>query len=164
MAGVAQRDIETISNQSGYTFLLSDVDTDFSSLEQAALPGSLRVSNVSENSNGPVSNVSYAAVATASSPTTTPRVHESRPYRNENFLSNFERANVHRDNVTPERPCTAYFQSSVFTDSTAVFDALKSQGFARSSIRCLQQRPTGEILITFSSAHMKEAFVDKNII
>ena len=33
MAGVAQRDVETISNQSGDTFLLSDVDTDFSSVE-----------------------------------------------------------------------------------------------------------------------------------
>jgi len=158
MAGVAQRNIETISNQSGDTFLLSDVDTDLPSVEQ---PAALPVPNVSGNSSGPVCNVSYAAVAAESSPTTTPRAHES--YRNENFLSNFERANFHRD-VTPERPCSAYFQSSVFNDSTAVFSALKSQGFAPSSIRCLQRRPTGEMLITFSSEHMKKTFVHKNII
>ena len=66
--------------------------------------------------------------------------------------------------MTPERPCTAYFQASVFADSAAVFDALKAQGFAASSVRCLQRRPTGEMLITFSSAHMKKAFVEKNSI
>ena len=162
MAGVAQRDVETISNQSGDTFLLSDVDTDFPSVEEpAVLPSALPVS---ESSNGPVSNVSYAAVTAASTPAAAPRVQESRPYRNEIFLSSFERANFHPDNVTPERPCTAYFQASVFADSTAVFDALKTQGFAASSVRCLQRRPTGEMLITFSSAHMKKAFVEKNSI
>ena len=162
MAGVAQRDVETISNQSGDTFLLSDVDTDFPSVEEpAVLPSALPVS---ENSNGPASNVSYAAVTAVSTPAAAPRVQESRPYRSEIFLSSFERANFHPDNVTPERPCTAYFQASVFADSTAVFDALKTQGFAASSVRCLQRRPTGEMLITFSSAHMKKAFVEKNSI
>ena len=162
MAGVAQRDVETISNQSGDTFLLSDVDTDFPSVEEpAVLPSALPVS---ENSSGPVSNASYATVTAASTPAAAPRVQESRPYRNEIFLSSFERANFHPDNVTPERPCTAYFQASVFADSTAVFDALKAQGFAASSVRCLQRCPTGEMLITFSSAHMKKAFVEKNSI
>ena len=148
MAGVAQRDVETISNQSGDTFLLSDVDTDFPSVEEpAVLPSALPVS---ESLNGPVSNVSYAAVTAASTLAAAPRVQESRPYRNEIFLSSFERANFHPDNVTPERPCTAYFQASVFADATAVFDALKTQGFAASSVCCLQRRPTGEMLITFS--------------
>lgn len=67
-------------------------------------------------------------------------------------------------NVTPEGPCTAYLQASVFVDSAAVFDTLKAQGFASSSIRCLQRRSTGEMLITFSSVHMKKAFVEKNSI
>ena len=66
--------------------------------------------------------------------------------------------------MTPEGPCTAYLQASVYADSAAVFDVLKAQGFASSSIRCLQQRPTGEMLITFSSGHMKKAFVEKNSI
>ena len=75
MAGVAQRDVDTISNQSGDTFLLSDVDTDFPSVEQpAVLPSSLPVSTVSENSNGAVSNVSYAAITAASTPAAAPRV------------------------------------------------------------------------------------------
>lgn len=48
MARVARRDVDTISNQSGDTFLLSDVDTDFPSVEQqAVLPSSLPVSTVS---------------------------------------------------------------------------------------------------------------------
>ena len=165
MAGVPQRDVETISNQSGDTFLLSDVDTDFPSVEQqAALPGSLPVWIVSENSNGPVSNVSYATAAAEAAPVTAPRVHESTPYRNEYFLSGFERSNFHPDNVTQKCPCTAYFQASVFAESAAVFDALKAQGFASSSVRCLQRRLTGEMLIAFSSAHMKKAFVEKNSI
>ena len=168
MAEVAQRDVETISNQSGDTFLLSDVDTDFPSVdEQAVLSGSLPAPTVSENLNEPVSNVSrasYAATAAVNIPATTPRVDEPRPYRNEHFLSGFERANFHPDNVTPDRPCTAYFQAATFADSAAVFDALKTQGFASSSVRCLQRRPTGEMLITFSSAHMKKAFVEKNSI
>lgn len=58
----------------------------------------------------------------------------------------------------------AHLQASVFADSAAVFDTLKAQGFASSSIRCLQRRPTGEMLITFSSVHMKKAFVEKNSI
>ena len=78
MAGVAQRDVDTISNQSGDTFLLSDVDTDFPSVEQpAVLPSSLPVSTVSENSNGAVSNVSYAAITAASTPAAAPRVQEN---------------------------------------------------------------------------------------
>ena len=52
----------------------------------------------------------------------------------------------------------------VFPDSVAVFDALETQGFVSSSIRCLQRRLTGEMLITFSSVHMKNAFVQKNSI
>ena len=74
------------------------MDTDFPSVEEpAVLPSALPVS---ESSNGPVSNVSYAAVTAASTPAAAPRVQESRPYRNEIFLSSFERANFHLDNVT----------------------------------------------------------------
>lgn len=94
-----------------------------------------------------------------------PRVNENpRGYHGGQYLTRFEKENFHQDNVTPERPCTAYFQASVFADSAAVFDALKTQGFVPSSICCLQTRPTGEILITFSGMHMKNAFVEKNSI
>ena len=106
-------------------------------------------------------NAIYAAAVADN----TPRVNEnSCGYRSEHYLSRFERDNFHSNNVTPDRPCTAYFQASVFADSAAVFDALKTQGFVPSSIRCLQRRPTREMLITFSSMHMKNAFVENNSI
>ena len=173
MAGVARPDVDSISNQSGDTFLLTDVEDDVPSLEeqQASIPASENLESNLQNleSNLSVcenSNTTYAAAAASAE---TPRVSEddlliSRNYRNELFLSSFERENFHPDNVTPERPCTAYFQSDVFEDSSAVFSALRSQGFASSAIRCLQRRPTGEMLITFSTVHVKNAFLEKNSI
>ena len=150
--------------------MLTDVDDDVPSLEEqqglsASIPASENLesnleSNLSACEN---SNTTYAAVAASAE---APRVNEddtlvSSNYRNELLLSSFERENFHPDNVTPERPCTAYFQSDVFEDSSAVFDSLKNPGFASSAIRCLQRRPTGEMLITFSSVHVKNAFLEK---
>ena len=173
MAGVARPDVDSISNQSGDTFLLTDVDDDVPSLEeqQASIPVSENLESNLQNLESNLSacqssNTTYAAAAASAE---APRVNEddtlvSRNYRNELFLSSFERENFHPDNVTPERPCTAYFQSDVFEDSSAVFSALRSQGFASSAIRCLQRRPTGEMLITFSTVHVKNAFLEKNSI
>ena len=100
MAGVAQRDFDTISNMSGDTFLLSD-DSDeeitpadqsivnlSSSLEQQTDPNvSYSAATASQTPR-----VSYAAVTTPE----TPRVKENEllaphAYHNEYFLSNFER-------------------------------------------------------------------------
>ena len=53
---------------------------------------------------------------------------------------------------------------SVFADSASAFDALKMQGFAFSSMCGLQRHQTGEMLITFPTAHMKRAFDEKNSI
>lgn len=170
MAGVARPDVDSVSNQSGDTFLLTDVDDGFlSSEEQHGLSASKSASkNLEPNLASNVSacehsNTTYATVA---APTSAPRVNEEvlRNYRNELFLSSFERENFHPDNVTPDRPCTAFFQSDVFEDSSAVFSALRSQRFVSSAIRCLQRRPTGEMLITFSSVHVKNAFLEKNSI
>lgn len=114
-----------------------------------------------ENSNATIcesSNATYAAAAAS------PRVRKLGSYHNEYYLLSFEQANLHPDKVTPDRPCTAYFQASVFADSGAAFDALKIQGFAFSSIRCLQRHQTGEMLITFPTVNLKRAFVEKNSI
>ena len=110
-------------------------------------------------------SVSYAAVAAPE----TPHVSENKllapcAYHNEYFLSSVEREHFHPDSVKPDRFCTAYFQSATFNDSSAVFDALKAQGFPESSVRCLQRRPTGEMVITFSSAQVKNSFVRNSII
>ena len=118
MAGVARPDVDSISNQSGDTFLLTDVDDDVPSLEeqQASIPASENLESNLQNLESNLSacensNTTYAAAAASAE---TPRVNEdetlvSRNYRNELFLSSFERENFHPDNVTPERPCTAYF-------------------------------------------------------
>lgn len=172
MAEVAHRDVETISNMSGDTLLLTDDDVEITPADQPIV----NLSSLLEQQTDPsVSNiattasrsphVSYAGAAASG----TPRVNENellapRAYRNEYFLSSFEREHFHPDNVTPDRPCTAYFQSAVFNDSSAVFDALKAQGFPESSVRCLQRRPTGEMLITFSSSQVKNSFVKNNSI
>lgn len=51
----------------------------------------------------------------------------------------------------------------IFADSAAVFDALKTQGFPTEAIRCLQRKPSGDMLITFANACVKDAFVEKNV-
>ena len=168
MAEAAQRDLDTISNMSGDTFLLgdlSDSEVPPSESQNVLLSQSLELPSEPQTAEQQAvsapGNISYAAAAADN----TPRVSENpRGYRGEQYLTRFEKENFHPDNVTPERPCTAYFQASIFADSAAVFDALKTQGFVASSIRCLQRRPTGEMLITFSSVHMKNAFMEKNSI
>ena len=118
----------------------------------------LRIMCVAENSG-----VSYAAAATPHVASEDSSLDRPATYRNEYYLTNFERANFHPENVTPERPCTAYFNSDIFADSNAVFGALKTQGFPTKAIRCLQRKPSGDMLITFANARVKDAFVEKNI-
>ena len=175
MAEAARDNDETISNQSGDTFLLNSGDEadleDFVESNRRTFPAfdvlnaeaennaSTTPNNVSTTDN----NASYATIAA-------PRVsvQENTPpssanYRGEIYLTSFERANFHRENVTPERPCTAYFNSGVFADSNAVFEALRTQGFQTEAIRCLQKKPTGDMLITFASAQLKNAFLENNV-
>ena len=74
-------------------------------------------------------SVSYATVAAPE----TPRVSENEllapcGYHNEYFLSSVEQEHFY----------PAYFQSATFNDSSAVFGALKAQGFPKSLVCCLQ--------------------------
>ena len=174
MAGVA-RDVETISNMSGDTFLLSSGD-------EVSLTSFLE-SNRSNTLNMPPGDSvdnrspSYAAVAAqgaavaaqgadvAAQATATDESAAGRPayYRNEQYLSNFERQNFHRDNVTPERPCTAYFNSDTFASSNEVFETLATQGFDPRAIRCLQRKPSGDMLISFATQDVKRMFVRRNV-
>ena len=128
MAGAAQDKLDTISNLSGDTFLLTSGDeADLENFVQSnrTSPATMDVLDAptTENPATTAENAaSYAAIAT-------PRVEENMPprsatYRNDLYLSSFERTNFHPENVTPDRPCTAYFNSEVFADSNAVFQAL----------------------------------------
>ena len=73
----------------------------------------------------------------------------------------FQREHFQEDNITPDRPCTAYFSAGYFSDSKEVFEALKNYGFPAQSIQCLQRHVSGNMLITFTSAEFKEKFVRK---
>jgi len=60
-------------------------------------------------------------------------------------------ANFHMYNVTPDRPCSAYFKTDVFMPAAEVFEALRKDGFKPEHILWLQRKPTGEIFLTFRS-------------
>ena len=143
-----------ISNLSGDTFSLSSGDeADLENFVQCNRRTSLStvyVLDASTNENP----ASYAAIATprATVENMPPR---SATYRNELYLSSFECTNFHPENVTPDRPCTAYFNSGVFADSNAVFQALRTQGFPTEAIRCLQRKPTGDMFHHRHFAMMK---------
>lgn len=80
------------------------------------------------------------------------------------ILTNFERAHFARDNVTPGRSCTAYFNSEYFVDSKAVLDKLSALEIPRESVLCLQRRPSGDMVITFTNEHVKKKFVSNVVI
>lgn len=77
-------------------------------------------------------------------------------------LSDFERAHFHEYNVTPDRPCSAYFRTEAHTTASDIFGALKKDGFLPEHIRCLQRKPSGEIFITFRSRELRDIFLSKS--
>ena len=122
---------DSISNQSGDTFLLTDDEA------------------------GTVNT--YADILHHRETTTPTPVTPSSQ-------TDFERNNFNRDNVTPGRPCTAYFSSAYFVDSNAVFDKLVELDFPRESVLCLQRRPSGDMVITFVDQKTKRKFVSRVVI
>lgn len=55
------------------------------------------------------------------------------------FLTDFERDNFHLENVTPNRPCSAFLRTSQFVSAAEVFKPLNG-GFTTNHIRCLQRK------------------------
>ena len=76
-------------------------------------------------------------------------------------LTDFEKDNFHAENVTPERPCSAYFRASQFVSPAEVFKALSDDGFTTEHIRCLQRKPSGEIYVTFSTKNLRDKFIQQ---
>ena len=74
-------------------------------------------------------------------------------------LTAFESQHFHQSNVTPDRPCTAYFKTESYVTAKEVFEALKGEGFASDHVRCLHRKPTGEIYITFKTQEICDAFL-----
>lgn len=129
-------DVETISNQSGDTLLLTDDDSNvwtYADILQR------------ENSSSLVRNAPGSQAASY--------LGRGR------HLTDFERANFAIDNITPCRPCMAYFSAGHFVDSKSVFDKLGEMGIPRESVVCLQRRPSRDMLITFIDEETKNKFV-----
>ena len=77
-------------------------------------------------------------------------------------LTEFEEQNFFVHNVTPDRPCSAFFKTDSFMPASEVFDALKKDGFRNEHIRCLHRKPTGEIFITFRTNELRDTFLSKS--
>ena len=75
------------------------------------------------------------------------------------LVTEFEHTHFTADNITPGRPCTAYFSPGYFIDSKDVFDKLEELGIPRDSVVCLQRRPSRDVLITFIDEETKNKFV-----
>ena len=163
MAEVARND-ETMSNWSGDTLLLTPGDdSDLTTFVESHRSNTLNTISGEPTTSRPAT---YAAAAAQGNSNGHSNGHSSnRPdgYRNEQYLSNFERTHFNPDNVTPDRPCTAYFNSDIFESSDAVFNALKDQNFDARAIRCLQRKPSGDMLISFATPALKKKFVYRNI-
>lgn len=75
------------------------------------------------------------------------------------ILSDFERDHFHPLNVTPDRPCTAFFKVSEQYTAKQLFDSFSRIGIPASAVRCLQCKPTGEVIVTFSNADYHARFL-----
>lgn len=90
---------------------------------------------------------------------------DSHPYARRRFkqyryLSDFEKEHFHPFNVTPDRPCTAFFRADSELTSKHLFDNFISCGIPASGVRCLQRKPTGEVFVTFSTADYCSKFLE----
>lgn len=77
-------------------------------------------------------------------------------------LIDFEEKHFHCHNVTPNRPCSAFFKTDSLMPVSEIFDALEKDGFHSEHIRCLQRNPTGEIFITFHMSELCDTFLSKS--
>lgn len=77
-------------------------------------------------------------------------------------ISDFEKQHYHRENVTPDRLCSAFFKNDTFMPASEILDALEADGFRAEHVRCLQQKPTCEVFLTFRNPSLRDAFLKKS--
>lgn len=82
--------------------------------------------------------------------------------RGEKILSAFEKENFHQYNVTPDRPCSAFFKTDSYMPAAEIFEALKKDGFRSEYYRCLQRKPNGDIFLTFRTGELRDAFLSRS--
>ena len=108
-------------------------------------------------------NVSYAAAVTRDRPSLNGRSTAVRPFVTRSFLSHFEKDHFHPHNVTPDRPCTAFFTLEDTTvTSKQIFDSLICDGIPASAVHCLQGAPNGTVHTSFSNSDFCDLFVSKS--
>ena len=67
-------------------------------------------------------------------------------------------------NRLPGRPLTAFFSPQIRLPSCDVLSALQEAGLDGSSVACIQRKASGEILLTFRKAELKERFVRSSVL
>ena len=86
----------------------------------------------------------------------------SLPWRR-SYLSDFERLHFHSHNVTPDRPCTAFFTlQDKSIPSKTILESLVRDGIPAIAVRCLQRSPSGTVQITFSHERFRDLFVTRS--
>ena len=68
------------------------------------------------------------------------------------------------ENHLPNRPLTAVFSPQLRLASCDVLDALREADIDGSSISCLQRKTSGEIVLTFRRADLKEKFLRSSVL
>ena len=77
-----------------------------------------------------------------------------------------QREHYHPLNITPDRPCTAFFTLKFFTlletttSAKNIFDSLIGDVVPASAVRCLQWLHKGKVRITFSKPMSCEKFLE----
>lgn len=89
---------------------------------------------------------------------------EEHPYGYSQYrvLSEFEKEHFHLLNMMPDHPCTAFFRAGSELSSKHIFDSLHADGIPANAVRCLQRKPTGETLITFTTEKYCCKFLDNS--
>ena len=63
-------------------------------------------------------------------------------------------------NVTPDRPCSAYFHVSKEFTSKDIFDSLSADGISVKAVKCLQRKTSGDVMLTFSNPEHCLRFIE----
>ena len=103
---------------------------------------------------------SIVASGTRTQSSQSPPPNSSFRPRKLKYLTRFEREHFHTNNVTPDRPCSAFFNiANTDIPTREIFDALIREGIPASAVRCLQRSPRGSVDITFYTEAVRDKFV-----
>ena len=77
-------------------------------------------------------------------------------------LTDLEQEHFHPLNVTPDCPLTCFFRVNEQLTAKDLFESFLRDGLPTSAIPCLQRKPTGEVLVTFSTAEYASRFLQRS--